>query len=123
MEAQRITISLHDESAGYDISPGRVPLAMLRTFANDVYDFVRGEGPGAESAGVEVGVVGGSLGIQTAPIADPGLLADLRHSQSPSSSIRSTRADAAWSSDGRRLLAAHARPVSKFRHQCFRSRW
>lgn len=85
MEAQRITISLHDESAGYAISPARVPLALLRTFANDVHEFLRGDGSVPDAASLEVAVIEGSLGILTAPITDAGLLADLRHlSQSES---------------------------------------
>ena len=78
MEAQRILIRLHDESAGYAVTPGRVPLAMLRTFAADVLEFLRVDGPGGDASGLEVGVVEGSLGLQTAPMADPGLLGDLR---------------------------------------------
>jgi len=79
MEAQSIKISLHDESAGYDISPARVPLVTLRTFANDVHEFLRGEAPGADGASLEVAVVEGSLAILTGPVTDGGLLADLRH--------------------------------------------
>ncbi len=85
MEAQRITISLHDESAGYEVTPTRVPIALLRAFASDVHDFLRGEGASREAAGLEVAIIEGSLGILTAPISDPGLLAELRHlSQSES---------------------------------------
>ncbi len=85
MEEQRITISLHDESVGYDISPARVPLALLRMFANDVHEFLRGDGLSPEATGLEVAVIDGSLGILTAPVTDAGLLADLRHlSQSES---------------------------------------
>lgn len=78
MKAQSILIRLHDDSAGYAVSPARVPLALLRAFAKDVDDFVRGEGATVGTASLEVAVVEGSLGIQTAPIADPELLADLR---------------------------------------------
>lgn len=85
MEAQRITITLSDESAGYGVTPARVPLALLRAFAGDVHDFLRGDGSGPDATGLEVAVIDGSLGILAAPIADPGLLADLRHlSQSES---------------------------------------
>ena len=92
MEAQRIKISLHDESAGYDISPGRVPMALLRTFANDVHEFLRGDGSGPEATGLEVAVIDGSLGILTAPVTDAGLLADLRHlSQSESIDLLNPR--------------------------------
>lgn len=44
MEAQSVTISLHDESRGYEISPDRVPLAVLKDFSNDVEQFLRGDG-------------------------------------------------------------------------------
>ena len=42
MEAQRIRISLHDESGGYPISPERVPLSVLRGFVKEVDQFLRG---------------------------------------------------------------------------------
>jgi hypothetical protein len=78
MEAQPVLIRLHDESAGYSVTPARVPLALLRAFARDVDDFVRADGSGPDTAILDAAVVEGSFGIQTAPIADPGLLADLR---------------------------------------------
>lgn len=78
MEAQALLISLHDGSAGYDISPGRVPLAALRGFTRDVDDFLRGSAQGVDTACLDVAVVPGSLALQTAPLANPGLLADLR---------------------------------------------
>jgi hypothetical protein len=78
MEAQRILIKLHDESAGYAVTPDRLPLSTLKTFANEVADFLRGDLGGPELAGVEVAVVEGSLGIWTAPLADAALWADLR---------------------------------------------
>jgi hypothetical protein len=78
MEAQPILFRLHDDSAGYAISPARVPLALLRAFAKDVDDFIRGDGSAVDTATLDVTVVQGSLGIQTVPVADPGFLADLR---------------------------------------------
>jgi hypothetical protein len=78
VEAQPITFKLHDESAGYAVSPQRVPLAMLKAFADDVADLVRGEGSKQAGGGVEVSVIAGSLGLQTEPLSDPGLFADLR---------------------------------------------
>lgn len=78
MEAQALLISLHDESAGYAISPSRVPLAALRGFARDVDDFLRGNSQGVDTTCLDVAVVQGSLALQTAPLANPGLLADLR---------------------------------------------
>ena len=78
MEAQALLIVLHDESAGYEISPARVPLAVLRSFARDVDDFLRGSTQEVDTATLDVAVVQGSLAVQTAPLANPGLLADLR---------------------------------------------
>lgn len=79
MDAQRIGISLHDESGGYEITPDRVPLAVLHGFARDVDEFVRGDRRGeADMAALDVAVVKGSLGILTEPTAHAGLLQDLR---------------------------------------------
>lgn len=78
MEAQVLTIALHDESAGYEITPGRVPLAALRAFAKDVDDFLRGDGPDVNTDTLDVAVVQGSLALRTAPVASPALLNDLR---------------------------------------------
>ena len=77
MDAQPLFISLHDESAGYEISPDRVPLAVLRTFVKDVEEFLRGDGGEVDLQALDVGVVKGSLAIQTAPVSSPGLLRDL----------------------------------------------
>lgn len=78
MEAQTILIKVHDESPGYVISPGRVPLATLRTFVADVSDLLRGDAGAPELQTADVAVVEGSLGILTAPLADAALWADLR---------------------------------------------
>lgn len=78
MEAQSILIELHDESAGYPISPGRVPLATLRAFVAEVSDLLRGDSGAPELATTDVAVVEGSLGILTTPLADTALWADLR---------------------------------------------
>lgn len=78
MKAESVLIKLHDESAGYSISPSRVPLATLRSFAVDVSDLLRGDANSPELASVTVAVVEGSLAILTEPIADAGLWADLR---------------------------------------------
>ena len=77
MDAQPLFISLHDESGGYEISSDRVPLAVLRTFVKDVEDFLRGDGSEVDLQALDVGVVKGSLAIQTAPVSSPGLLRDL----------------------------------------------
>ena len=78
MEAQSLLIVLHDDSAGYEVTPERVPLAALRNFAKDVDEFLRGDANDIDTANSEVAVVSGSLGLRTAPTAHPGLLADLR---------------------------------------------
>lgn len=78
MEAQALLIALHDDSAGYDISPARVPLAVLRGFARDVDEFLRGSSQELDTSALDVAVVEGSLAVQTAPLASPGLMADLR---------------------------------------------
>ncbi len=78
MEAQPLLIALHDESGGYDISPARVPLAVLRSFARDVDEFLRGSHQDVDTAILDVAVLQGSLAVETTPIASPGLIADLR---------------------------------------------
>lgn len=79
MEAQSLRISLQDTSGGYEISPTRVPLAVLRTFAADVDEFLKGAHAAIDTTGLDVAVIEGSLGLRTAPLADPALLRDLRH--------------------------------------------
>ncbi len=77
MEAQQVQIVLHDESAGYEVSPSRVPLSVLRSFAKDVDELLRGDAGELDTSELDVAVVNGSLGILTAPTANPGLLHDL----------------------------------------------
>lgn len=78
MEAQSIFIALHDESAGYAISPQRVPLALLKDFSAEVAELLRGESNSPELANAEVAIVEGSLALTTVPLAAPDLWADLR---------------------------------------------
>ncbi len=78
MEAQALLIVLHDGSAGYEITPDRVPLSALRSFAKDVDEFLRGDGNDVDTSSLDVAVVKGSLGLRTAPTANPALLGDLR---------------------------------------------
>lgn len=78
MEAQALLIVLHDDSAGYEITPDRVPLAALRRFAKDVDEFLRGDGNDVDTTALDVAVVKGSLGLRTAPTANPALWGDLR---------------------------------------------
>jgi hypothetical protein len=77
MQAHPIRITLHDESGGYAITPERVPLAVLRDFARDVDDFLKGDGRQFDTGAMDVAVVKGSLGIETAPTAHPPLIQDL----------------------------------------------
>ena len=78
MEAQQLLLVLHDKSAGYEITPDRVPLAALRSFAGDVDEFLRGERSEVDTSTLDVAIVKGSLGLRTAPTANPSLLNDLR---------------------------------------------
>ncbi len=78
MEAQELLIALHDESAGYEISPDRVPLSVLRSFAKDVDEFLRGDSNDIDTNTLDVSVEQGSLAIRTAPTANPVLMNDLR---------------------------------------------
>lgn len=75
---------MRDESGGYEISPERVPLAVLRGFTKEVEEFIRGDSGELDTTGLDVAVRRGSLQIETAPIHAPELFADLRklsHSQ------------------------------------------
>jgi hypothetical protein len=77
MQAHPIQITLHDESGGYEITPDRVPMAVLREFVRDVDDFLKGDGKQFDTANLDVSVVKGSLGVLTAPTAQPALVQDL----------------------------------------------
>jgi hypothetical protein len=55
-----------------------VPLAVLRAFARDVDELLRGDAGDLPARELEVAVVAGSLAIETRPTANPGLLQDLR---------------------------------------------
>jgi len=78
MDAQPLLFTLQEDSAGYEVSPQRVPMATLRAFAKDVEDLLRGDGTEVDVNTLEVSIVAGSLAIQTAPIAAPGLWRDMR---------------------------------------------
>lgn len=79
MQAQSLNFRLQDRLNEGAISTDRVPLAMLRTFAADVDDLLKGTQGEIDTSHLDVAVFKGSLGIRTAPIADPALLRDLRH--------------------------------------------
>lgn len=77
MEAQSVTISLHDGSRGFEVSPERVPLAMLSDFSRDVEEFLRGDGKQLDTSKLEVAVVKGSLAVQTQPLSAVDFAQDL----------------------------------------------
>jgi hypothetical protein len=77
VNAQPITFKLKDSSLGYEISPERVPLAVLRDFSRDVEEFIRGDEKSISTAQLEVAVIHGSLAVQTAPIHSAALFQDL----------------------------------------------
>ena len=79
MDSQQIRSSLHDDSGGYEITPERVPLPVLRSFAKDADEFLRGERGGLDTSELDVAVIKGSLAVLTAPTAHPSLLHDLLH--------------------------------------------
>jgi hypothetical protein len=78
METNPITISLQDDSPGYEISPARVPLATLASFAGDVRDFLKGTGKDGDAEAAEVAVVHGSLAVQSPYFTSPSLVHDLQ---------------------------------------------
>ena len=79
MEAQRITIALTDNTAGFEATPDRVRLGDLAGFSSDVATFLRGEDKEVDTNSLEVAVRKGSLAIETAPLlAAPNLFRDLR---------------------------------------------
>lgn len=79
MEAQRITLSMLDGSAGYEATPDRVRLGALADFTRDVGEFLAGDGKELDIDQLEVSIKTGSVIIETAPIAAaPGLFRDLK---------------------------------------------
>ncbi len=80
MEAQRITIALIDQTAGFEATPERVRLGDLADFSSDVATFLRGEDKSVDTKTLEVAIRKGSVAIETAPLASaPGLFRDLRY--------------------------------------------
>ncbi len=79
MDAQRITIALTDNTAGFEATPDRVRLADLADFSAEVASFLRGDDKDVDTKTLEVAVRAGSLAIETAPLmAAPNLFRDLR---------------------------------------------
>jgi hypothetical protein len=77
MDAQPLRISLFEDISGQEVTPDRVPLAVLREFTADVEAFVRGKDKEIDTSALQVAVVKGSLAIHTEPLANPGLMRDL----------------------------------------------
>ena len=78
MEAQSVTISLNDTSRRFEISPERVPMAVLREFAKDAEDLLRGDGKSVDTNALEVKIVKGSLQFVTQPVSSADLFSDLQ---------------------------------------------
>ncbi len=64
MSMKKVLFSLIDQSPGYEVSPGRVPMGTLSNFASDVKDFVKGGSKDIDVDSLEVAVVSGSLAIE-----------------------------------------------------------
>ena len=60
-------IVLHDDLAGYEITPKRVPLSAVGAFGRDVDEFLRGDANDVNTTALDVAVVKGSLGLRAAP--------------------------------------------------------
>ncbi len=79
MDAQSLSFTLVDSSAGYEATPERVRLDALAAFASDVSALLRGANREVDPAEIDVSVRAGSFVIVTAPIAAaPTLFRDLR---------------------------------------------
>jgi hypothetical protein len=78
MDTNPITISLEDDSPGYEISPARVPLATLAAFASEVRDFLKGSGKDGDADAAEVAVIAGSLAVEARNFRSPSLVHDLQ---------------------------------------------
>lgn len=100
MDAHTITISLQDDSPGYEISPARVPLAILATFAGEVRDFLKGSAKDGEADSTEVAVVSGSLAIAAPNFRSPSLVHDLLVLASTSDLVQIDAKRALSSNDG-----------------------
>ena len=80
MNPRAIRFSLHDASAGYEVSPERVPLAVLGRFVKDVGDFLRGDASEPlDPFALDVAVLSGSLAIEAQPPVLPLLVNDVLH--------------------------------------------
>lgn len=78
MSPQALRFTLHDGSAGYEVSTRRVPLALLRGFTKEVDVFLHGGPEGLDTAALEVSLADDALAIETAPILHAALMHDLQ---------------------------------------------
>lgn len=79
MEAQPITLTLIDRSAGFEAGPDRIRLADLSRFTADVQTFLRGSDREVDTQQLDVSIITGSFAIETAPVvAAPRLFHDLQ---------------------------------------------
>lgn len=79
MDGQRITLALDDKSGGYETSPDRVRLGDLVRFAEDVREFLQGDGKEIDARNLDVQIKHGSLAVETFPLENaPKLFGDLR---------------------------------------------
>jgi hypothetical protein len=79
MDPQPITLSMVDNSAGYEATPERVRLGDLADFSSDVASFLRGDSREVDTRTLEIAIKKGSIALQTTPILiAPTLFRDLR---------------------------------------------
>jgi hypothetical protein len=77
MNAESISIALHDTSAGFEATPDRVPLAMLSAFSRDVEKLLKGKESTLDPSALNVSIVKGSVEFKTDPLYDLRLFNDL----------------------------------------------
>lgn len=79
MDGQRITLALDDKSDGFETSPDRVRLGDLVRFAEEVKEFLQGDGKEIDARNLDVQIKHGSFAVQTFPLDNaPKLFGDLR---------------------------------------------
>ncbi len=77
MKGHPIILALKDSSRGYEVSPARVPIAVLAEFSKDVSDFIKGSG--REDAGeIDVSVEQGSLALLAKDVTISSVFRDLQ---------------------------------------------
>ena len=79
MDGQRITLALDDKSDGFETSPDRVRLGDLVRFAEEVKEFLQGDGKEIDARRLDVQIKHGSFAVETFPLDNaPKLFNDLR---------------------------------------------